>query len=70
MLELRVDGMTCGHCENAVRKALEAVPGVAKVKVSLAEAKAWVEGGADPAALVAAVAEEGYRAAPVAGGTP
>lgn len=31
---LRIDGMMCGHCENRVKTALEAVPGVAKAEVS------------------------------------
>lgn len=62
MLEFEVEGMTCGHCEHAVKQALESVAGVRGAKVSLDAAKAWVEGEADPAALMAAVAEEGYRA--------
>lgn len=62
MVELEVEGMTCGHCELAVKHALESVAGVRGAKVSRDEAKAWVEGEADPAALIAAVAEEGYRA--------
>lgn len=62
MLTLDVAGMTCGHCEMAVKKALESVPGVTGVRVSLAEAKAWVEGKAAPEALLGAVEEEGYRA--------
>jgi copper chaperone len=64
--EFRVEGMTCGHCEKAVRSALESVSGVGKARVSLAEGKAWVEGPADPAALISAVAEEGYRATMIA----
>jgi DNA-binding FrmR family transcriptional regulator len=31
MIQLRVTGMTCGHCELAVKKALAAVPGVEQV---------------------------------------
>ena len=31
MIELKVEGMTCGHCEQAVRQALAAVPGVRAV---------------------------------------
>jgi copper chaperone len=60
--EFRVEGMTCGHCERAVIGALESVFGTGKAKVSLPEGKAWVEGSADPRALIAAVAEEGYLA--------
>ena len=66
MLEIKVEGMTCGHCAGAVKKALEGVPGVTGARVSLEEGKAWVEGAADPSALTAAVEEEGYRARPLA----
>ncbi len=31
-IELKVKGMTCGHCEMRVKKALEAVPGVESAK--------------------------------------
>lgn len=63
MTSLKVTGMTCGHCEAAVRKALEAVPGVtAVIRVDRNDQVAEVEGTADVAALVAAVVEEGYTA--------
>lgn len=61
--ELTVQGMTCGHCEAAVRKALAAVPGVTAVlEVDRTRNRAVVEGEADASALVAAVKEEGYQA--------
>lgn len=63
MIELRVTGMTCGHCEMGVTKALRAVPGVTRViEVSRERERALVEGEADPRALVAAVEDEGYQA--------
>ncbi|MDX1593725.1 MAG: cation transporter [Gammaproteobacteria bacterium] len=63
MTTLKVTGMTCGHCEAAVKKALEAVPGVTAVtRVDRDAGVAEVEGSADTAALVAAVVEEGYQA--------
>ena len=63
MIRLRVEGMTCEHCERAVTDALSHVAGVEKVvSVSRERNEAVVEGQADIAALVAAVAEEGYRA--------
>lgn len=63
MVELKVTGMTCGHCENAVNKALAALPGVSQVvKVSREEERVVVEGAADPEALIAAIEEEGYTA--------
>lgn len=67
MVELKVTGMTCGHCENAVNKALAVLPGVTRVvKVSRNEERVVVEGDADVQALVAAIEEEGYAAEPLA----
>jgi copper chaperone len=63
MVGLRVKGMTCGHCEMAVRKALAAVAGVTRVvDVSRERGEAKVEGQPDPRALVAAVRGAGYEA--------
>lgn len=63
MTRLKVSGMTCGHCEAAVTKALGAVPGVTRVvEVSRKRGEALVEGAADPQALLAAIREEGYQA--------
>ena len=35
VVELKVDGMTCGHCVQHVTEALEKAPGVKKAEVSL-----------------------------------
>jgi copper chaperone len=59
---LKVDGMTCGHCVQAVSTALKAVPGVERAMVVLESGLAEVEGDAPADALVAAVQEEGYQA--------
>ena len=60
--ELTVSGMTCGHCQTAVTKALQGVEGVTDAQVDLATGKATVTGTPDPQALVAAITEEGYGA--------
>ncbi len=63
MTKLKVGGMSCNHCVNAVTQALGAVPGVDRVtEVSLERGEAVVEGSADVALLVAAVEEEGFKA--------
>lgn len=63
MIKLKVTGMTCGHCEGAVKKALAAVPGVQQVLgVDRVKQEAVVEGTPDPRALVLAITEEGYQA--------
>ncbi len=66
MTELTITGMTCGHCTAAVKKALEKVSGVTSADVDLAAGRATVAGDAPVAALVAAVQDEGYQAAPAA----
>ncbi|WP_291426566.1 heavy-metal-associated domain-containing protein [Deinococcus sp.] len=58
--ELKVTGMSCGHCVSAVEKAIKSVPGVKSVLVNLQEGKAVIEGDADSKALVAAIMDEGY----------
>ena len=60
--DLIVSGMTCGHCQSAVTKALKAVPGVENVNVDLQSGVAQVQGQTDQQALIAAVKEEGYGA--------
>lgn len=63
MIKLKVTGMTCGHCEGAVRKALATVPGVATVvTVDRTRELVEIEGTAEVSALVAAIVEEGYTA--------
>ncbi|MDE2514414.1 MAG: heavy-metal-associated domain-containing protein [Rhodospirillales bacterium] len=60
MIELKVSGMTCQHCVHAVTAAVGALPGVRGVAVDLAAGTVRVEGSPDPAALRAAIEEEGY----------
>ena len=60
--ELRVIGMTCDGCVNAVRRVLSRVPGVTDVQVDLAAGRAEVAGAADTAQLLAAVRKAGYEA--------
>jgi copper chaperone len=63
MTKLKVTGMTCGHCEKSVERALSEVAGVTRVvEVSREREQVLVEGDADPRALIAAVTEEGYTA--------
>lgn len=62
MTKLNVEGMTCGHCQSAVKGALESVDGVQNAEVDLQNGLATVQGDADPERLITAVEEEGYRA--------
>jgi copper chaperone len=64
-ITLNIEGMTCGHCEEAVNKALQGVQGVGRVQVSRAQGQARLDVAPDvhPETLVTAVREEGYEAA-------
>lgn len=64
MTTLNISGMTCGHCQSAVKSALESVAGVQNATVDLETGTAKVEGNPEVSALVTAVEGEGYQAAP------
>ena len=58
-----VPGITCGHCATAIREAVRGVPGVGDVRVDVDAKTVRVAGGGDAAAVRAAIADAGYRAA-------
>lgn len=62
--EYQVTGMTCGHCESAVREEVSKIAGVSQVDVSAATGKLVIT-SAKPLAdtdVLAAVDEAGYEA--------
>ncbi|HAN36467.1 MAG: heavy-metal-associated domain-containing protein [Actinobacteria bacterium] len=62
-LTFTVPGMTCGHCEAAVKGEVGKVAGVVDVAVDLSSKIVTVSGDAlDTAALVAAIDEAGFEA--------
>ncbi len=68
-LEFAVGGMSCAACAARVEKAVRKIPGVAAANVNFALGRLTVEAGAGvtAAAVVAAVRDAGYEAAPAAG---
>lgn len=66
-ITLSVPGMTCGHCETAVRDEVGKVSGVASVSVDLDTKDVVVVAvdDLDVDALVAAIDEAGYEVATV-----
>ena len=62
--EFQVTGMSCGHCEAAVRKEVSALAGVDSVNVSAQTGRLVVDASAPvaDADVVAAVDEAGYEA--------
>lgn len=63
-LTYTVPGMSCGHCEKAVKDEVGGVAGVASVDVDLATKLVTVRGeGIDDGAVRAAIDEAGYDVA-------
>ena len=60
MLDFQVEGMTCGHCERAVSRAVQSVDPAARVTVDRANDRVVVESAADAAAVQRAIEAEGY----------
>lgn len=58
-----VSGMTCGHCKDAITKAVGAVDGVSRVEVDLASGQVTVVSAADldDRVIAAAVDDAGYE---------
>jgi copper chaperone len=62
---ISIDGMTCGHCVDAVTEELKAIEGVQTVSIQLnkggiSTATVRSESQLDPAQVGEAVAEAGY----------
>lgn len=56
-----VEGMTCGHCEKAVTKALLSLDALAKVVIDRTHNSVQVDSDKSREALAQAIADEGYR---------
>ena len=63
-LTFSVPGMTCGHCESAIKTEVGAVDGVASVEVDLTTKIVTVNGDdLDPTTLKEAIDEAGFDVA-------
>ena len=58
-----VTGMTCGHCENAVTRAVKQVDPQAEVSIDRAANRVEVQSEQTRERLSQAIAEEGYTVA-------
>jgi len=58
-----VTGMTCGHCEKAVTRAIKQVDPQAEVTIDRSNNKVEVQSQQPRESLARAIAEEGYAVA-------
>ena len=63
MQTFTVTGMTCGHCEKAVTRAIKQLDPLAEVKIDRAANKVEVQSEQSRTLLSQAIAEEGYAIA-------
>ena len=61
---LEVQGMTCGHCERSVTRAVQQVDPAAQVRIDRTQNQVVVQSDAPREQLARAIAEEGYAVAP------
>lgn len=62
MLELKVDAMSCAHCERTIRQTVQRIEPQARVEVDLSARTVRIDGARDADAIREALAEEGYPA--------
>ena len=58
-----VTGMTCGHCEKSVTRALKKLDPAAEVKIDRSQNRVDVQSQQPREALARAIADEGYAVA-------
>lgn len=58
-----VQGMTCGHCEIAVKRAILKLDTQAKVAIDRSENKVQVDSAKSRESLAQVIADEGYTVA-------
>ncbi|MDN5251799.1 heavy-metal-associated domain-containing protein [Betaproteobacteria bacterium LSUCC0117] len=62
ILNLMVTGMTCGHCEKAVKQAIKDVDANATIEIKRTENLVIVDTAETTETIVAAITAEGYPA--------
>lgn len=66
MLRYQVEGMSCGHCVQAITRAVKAVDPAAEVAVDLGAGRVTVENSQKAEAIAGAIAQAGYTVADAA----
>ena len=62
MQVFNVQGMSCGHCVNAITQALQAKDPAASVRIDLAAKEVGVESALSADQVIAVITKEGYEA--------
>jgi copper chaperone len=61
MATVKIKGMSCGHCVNSTKQALEKIPGISDVKVDLEKGEATYKGEIDIQKIKEAISKIGFE---------
>ena len=61
METVKIKGMSCGHCVNSTKEALEKIPGISNVKVDLEKGEATYQGDVDIQIIKDAISKIGFE---------
>jgi len=61
MATVKIKGMSCQHCVNSTKEALEKIPGVSDVKVNLEKGEATYQGEVDAKVIKEAISKIGFE---------
>ena len=61
MATVKIKGMSCQHCVNSTKEALEKIPEISNVAVDLAKGEATYDGTVDPETVKKAIAAIGFE---------
>jgi len=61
MTRIKVKGMSCQHCVESTRKALETIPGISNIQIDLAKGEAAFDGQVDIQTVQKAIAGIGFE---------
>jgi len=59
--QFQVNGMTCGHCEMAVKKAIQKVDPQAQVAINRSAGEVKIQSNQPKDQLTKAITDEGYQ---------
>ena len=60
LINVKVKGMTCGHCKSMVEKNLSKLPGVESVSVDLASGNTQIKGNPDMSSVHEVIDDLGF----------
>lgn len=61
MTTIKIKGMSCQHCVNSTRKALETISGISNVRIDLSTGEATFDGKVDLQTVKEAIAKIGFE---------